>query len=202
MAKRPINVIVAYLKQKQIVSHSPSATMLLNARHIHELTYSLILWRFRLKGLPVHSNVFIEEIASDALQILPQIMMGYSKTAKLLIRGIIENVLRHIYFADHPIEFGYMNSDKKWFLPFDELASYAKRHPEYVKTERKVAAIEQLISLYKDLSGGVHGRSVRDLEMRTALKKISIRRPDSHDRAFVSPQDDSSGELPPSNFPC
>ena len=66
------------------------------ARTIHGNTYSLILWRFRLRGLPEHAKVFIEEIASDALQILPQIMMGYSKTAKLLIRGISENGLHPV----------------------------------------------------------------------------------------------------------
>jgi hypothetical protein len=179
MSKRHIPAVAAdlalvtsLLKDRGIIGSSPSVELMVNARHIHSFTYSLILWRFRLRNLPEHGKVFLEEIASDALQVLPQILMGYSKTSKLLIRGIVENALRHIYFSDHPIEFERMNRDKKWFLDMKELYEYAKLHPEFLKTENKFDAINQLTSLYSDLSGGVHGRTVRDLEMRTALKKI------------------------------
>lgn len=179
MSKRPIPTVaadfsdvLAFLKEQQIINQTPAASLVLHARHIHELTFSLILWRFRLKGLPDHAKVFLEEIASDALQILPQVLMGYGKTSKLLIRGIIENTLRHIYFSDHPIEYGHMNRDKKWYVNLDELSDYAKKHPHFCRTEQKFNAIDQLSSLYSDLSGGVHGRTVRDLEMRTALRKI------------------------------
>ncbi|MEH2480617.1 hypothetical protein V1282_003974 [Nitrobacteraceae bacterium AZCC 2146] len=180
MSKRPIPTVAddfaqvtSFLKERNIISAHPAASLLVNAKHIHSFTYSLILWRFRLRNLPEHSKVFVEEIASDALQILPQILMGYGKTSKLLIRGIVENALRHVYFSDHPIEFGRMNRDKKWYLSVTELCDYAKIHPLFVKTEPKFAAVAQLISLYSDLSGGVHGRSVRDLEMRSALSKIA-----------------------------
>jgi hypothetical protein len=179
MSRRPVPSaaadfadVISFLKSKGIVPANPSAELIVNARHIHSYTYSLILWRFRLTKLPEHSKVFLEEIASDALQILPQIMMGYGKTAKLLIRGIIENVLRHIFFSDHPVEFERMNREQKWYLTMDELCDYAKAHPEYLKTEKKFDAINQLTSLYSELSSGVHGRTVRDLEMRIALKKI------------------------------
>jgi hypothetical protein len=179
MSKRPIPSVasdfadvILFLKEKSIIVDKPAADLLLNAKRIHGFTYSLILWRFRLRNLPAHSKVFIEEIASDALQILPQVVMGYGKTAKLLTRGIIENALRHVYFSDHPIEYGRMNRDKKWFLSMEDLHDYAKIHPDFLKTETKFDAIGQLKSLYSELSGGVHGRTVHDLEMRSALKKI------------------------------
>src|ERR1700678_1705829 len=140
MSKLPIAAIIEdfaevleLLQQRGIAPASPSAEFLRIAKVIHENTYSLILWRFRLPHLPEHSKVFVEEIASDALQVLPQVLMGYSKTAKLLIRGISENVLRHIYFSDHPIEFGRMNREKKWFMTQDQLCDYAKNHPAFLK---------------------------------------------------------------------
>jgi hypothetical protein len=174
MSKRPIPVVaddftavLAFLKEKGIVPANASATLLAHAKRMHGYTYTLIFWRFRIGKLPEHSKVFLEEIASDALQILPQALMGYAKTTKLLTRGIIENTLRHIYFSDHPIEYQRMNRDKKWYLSVSELFEYAKVHPEFSVTERN-----QLTSLYSDLSGGVHGRTVGDLEMRTALGKI------------------------------
>lgn len=179
MARRPVPSVaddfaevLALLQERRIVPAHPSAELVRVARAIHDNTYSLILWRFRLRGLPDHAKVFIEEIASDALQILPQIMMGYSKTAKLLIRGISENALRHIYFSDHPIEFERLNRERKWYLTVEQLLDYAKLHPVIMRTESRFDAVNQISSLYSELSAGVHGRAVRDLEMRIALQKI------------------------------
>jgi hypothetical protein len=179
MARRPIvsvandfSNVIALLKERRIAPANPPAVTIVTARKIHGYTYSLILWHFRLRGLPDHGRVFIEEIASDALQILPQVLMGYSKTAKLLIRGIAENTLRHIYFLDHPIEFARMNREGKWYLTIEQLCEYAKAHPAFWKIERKFDAINQISSLYSELSAGVHGRAIRDLEMRVALEKI------------------------------
>lgn len=186
MAQRPIPSLVAdfsgvlsHLSATGVCPPNPSQRVLALARRIHECTYSLILWRFRLQGIPAHGRPFIEEIASDALQILPQIMMGYGKTAKLLTRGILENVLRHIYFSDHPVEFEKMNRASKWYLPIEELAKYTREHPSFLEAESKFDAINRLTSLYSELSAGIHGRQVRDLEMRAALQKIAY----DHDSA-------------------
>ncbi len=180
MARRPIasiaadlKEVIAFFKDRHIITSNPSAALTENMRRIHRATYSLILWRFRLKGLREHGKVFVEEIASDALQVLPQILMGYGKTAKLLTRGIIENTLRHIYFSDHPIEFQRMNREGKWYLTMEELLSYAKAHPVFTESEKRFDAINRLSTLYGILSAGVHGRTVRDLEMRLALKRIA-----------------------------
>jgi hypothetical protein len=165
--------VLALLQSRQIIPEKPTTNLVNNARRIHSITYGLILWRFRLRNLPEHSKVFLEEIASDALQILPQIMMGYGKTAKLLVRGVLENALRHLYFSDHPIEYQRMNRDKKWFQTIDSLCDYAKSHPVLWKIEPKFDAINQIGSIYSELSAGVHGRSVHDLEMRAALQRIA-----------------------------
>jgi hypothetical protein len=180
MARRSISAISAdfdqvfeLLSERKILPENADAALVQIARSIHSATYSLILWKFRLKKLPLHAQVFIEEIASDALQILPQILMGYSKTAKLLTRGVLENTLRHVYFSDHPIEFIRMNREQRWFLTIENLCEYAKAHPRFLITEPKFDALAQMTSLYSTLSAGVHGRTVRDLEMRNALSKIA-----------------------------
>jgi hypothetical protein len=181
MARRPIPPAVAedfasvisFLTHQRIVPAPAPATLLENAKRIHRATFSLILWRFRLKRIPQHGKVFIEEIASDALQVLPQVLMGYGKTAKLLIRGIIENTLRHLYFSDHPIEFERMNREQKWYVNLEDLFDYAKIHPAFLRTESRFDALNRLASLHSELSAGVHGRQVQDLEMRLALKKIA-----------------------------
>lgn len=163
--------VTQFLQESGIIPEKPTPSMIHHGKAIHQSTYSLILWKFRLKKLPAHGQVFIEEIASDALQILPQILMGYSKTAKLLTRGIIENTLRHLYFLDHPIEFGRMNQDRKWYLAIEKLFEYAKIHPIY-RLEQHYDAFGRLSGLYSELSAGVHGRTVEHLEMRPALNRI------------------------------
>lgn len=167
--------VLSFLEERRIVPTSPPGALVENAKRIHGATYSLILWRFRLTGLPEHGQAFIEEIASDALQVLPQVMMGYIKTANLLIRGIIENTLRHLYFSDHPIEFARMNREGKWFMSMENLLEYPKIHPVFIKSEPRFDAINRLSTLNSELSAGIHGRTVRDLEMRTALNKIKYR---------------------------
>src|SRR5437870_9742518 len=144
MARRPIPSVAAdfasaisFLTDRGIAPTTAPAKLLENAKRIHRATFSLILWRFRLTGIPQHGKVFVEEIASDALQILPQVLMGYGKTAKLLTRGIVENTLRHLYFSDHPVEFERMNRDAKWYVRMDDLFDYIKVHPLFLQTEKK-----------------------------------------------------------------
>jgi hypothetical protein len=190
MAKEPIPSLAAdfvsaisFLTDQGIVPATAPAKLLENAKQIHRATYSLILWRFRLKHIPPHGKVFVEEIASDGLQILPQILMGYGKTAKLLMRGVIENTLRHLYFCDHPIEFDRMNREHKWYMGTEDLLGYAKIHPVFLQTEPQFDAINRLASLHSELSAGIHGRQVQDLEMRVALKKITYSEPAAKDQA-------------------
>ncbi|MGC1784655.1 MAG: hypothetical protein WA708_19210 [Acidobacteriaceae bacterium] len=179
MSRRPIPSVVTdfghvltFLQERGIISETPTTVTLENARKIHRATLSLILWRFRLGKIPEHGRAFIEEIASDALQILPQVFAGYLKTPRLLIRGILENTLRHIYFADHPVEFARMNHEEKWYITVEGLLEYSRVLPDFEATEKKFNALHQAKSLYSELSASIHGRRVSDLEMRVALKKI------------------------------
>lgn len=169
---RDLEGVLEFLQRRKLVSANPDKDLLVSVKKLHRATYSLIIWRFRLRHTPHHGRPFIEEIASDALQILPHALAGYVKTTNLLTRGIIENTLRYLYFCDHPIEFQKMNSPKKWYLEPKELFEYALSHPSLVPVETKFHAIGNLKSLYSDLSGAIHGGRVTDLEMRVALNKI------------------------------
>ena len=167
------SAVQSFLLEKGIIPKNAPASLIQTARRIHISTYSLILWRFRLRGLPKHGSVFVEEIASDALQVLPQVMMGFGKSATLLTRGIIENALRHSYFLDHPIEFHRMNREAKWFMTVEALIEYGKNHPIFFDIGQRYSVFNLISSLYSELSAAVHGRRVSDLEMRTALSRIS-----------------------------
>lgn len=164
--------VVEFLKERGIVPPDASEAMLAHAKIIHSRTYCLMLWKFRLSDLPLRGQAFLDEIASDALQILPQSIMGYNKAVKLLIRGIIENTLRHVYFSDHPVEFIRQNQDKKWYINVETLFEYCRSHHHFKLTEPRFDALARLSSAYDQLSAGIHGRTVFDLEMRAALESI------------------------------
>jgi hypothetical protein len=164
--------VLGFLVQKLGLPAKALPEMTDTARRIHASTYSLIMWKFRLGKMPDRGRIYIEEIASDALQILPQIMSGFSKTAKLLMRGIIENTLRHIYFYDHPVEFTRINKVGKWHVTVSNMFEFLSAHPEFVLTEANFDALAKLSALYAELSAGIHGRSVSDLETRAALQSI------------------------------
>jgi hypothetical protein len=166
--------VVAYLGTLQVLPSAASAVCLDLAKSVHRATHSLILWRFRLVALPAHSQVFVEEIASDALQLLPQFTLGFAKPFELLTRGVIENTIRHIYFTDHPIEFYKMNTHPKWYMQTEELFTYATEHPVLGKLEKHFNAIHRLRDLYSELSATVHGRRVQDFQMKNALTKITF----------------------------
>jgi hypothetical protein len=165
--------VVEYLKAQTMYPAAPSGVCVEKTREIHRLTHSLVLWRFRLKRIPDHGQVFIEEIASDAVQILPQLVTGFVKPFKLLARGFVENALRHIYFIDHRIEFEKMNRLPKWYVSVEELFDYALDHPSLRDAEKQFDAINKMKMLYADLSAAVHGRRVQDFQMKIALSKIT-----------------------------
>jgi hypothetical protein len=164
--------VIAYLKSQAMFPAQPSPLCLSKIREAHRLTHSLILWRFRLHRIPDHGQVFIEEIASDALQILPQLATGFVKPFKLLARGLIENTLRHFYFVDHRIEFEKMNRMPRWYVSVEDLFEYAKEHPDLSEAEKGFDALNRLKIAYGELSAGIHGRRVQDFQMKTALSKI------------------------------
>jgi hypothetical protein len=172
--KTDFTEVMKLFLQRGIVPPNPPPKLMETAKVIHRYTYGLILWRFRLGELPPHSAAFLDELSSDALQILPQTLMGYDKTTSLLIRGVLENALRHVYFSDHPVEFARLNRDRKWYVGMDSLFEYARNHFDFVVTEPKFDCVSQISSLYSSMSETVHGRTVHNLELREALAQIAF----------------------------
>jgi hypothetical protein len=166
--------VCTFFTQQGLIRSPLSGNIRSVAKVIHQSTYSLIWWRFKLPKMSLNKSVFIWEIASDALQILPQALMGYSKTTKLLTRCIIENVFRHIYYSDHPVEFEKLSLPSKSYMPYRELLEYIKVHPIYEVTEKKFDAISRLSNLYGELSNFVHGVKSEHMEMRRSLKAIRL----------------------------
>lgn len=170
---------VTYFFQKRGIIPEPCPNEIIRfAKSTHKAVYSLVFWRFRLRRIPIHGSVFLDELASDALQVLPQSLMGYNKAANLLIRGVIENALRHIYFSDHPVEFARLNNTKKWYVSIEDLFEYLHNHPLFIETRQSFDAPANLKSCYSELSEYVHvseyvhGRTVGHLQLKKAFEHL------------------------------
>jgi hypothetical protein len=58
-------------------------------------------------------------------------------------------------------------------MTVESLFEYGKAHPKFYQIDNaQFAVFATMSSLYSELSAGVHGRTVNDLEMKTALEKI------------------------------
>ncbi len=166
--------VLDFFTSKGIITSDPEPSIVPTAKRIHRLTYSLIWWRFRFSRGPQNQKVFLHELASDALQVLPQALMGYQKTTMFLVRGIVEHVIRHVYYSDHPIEFQRINLEKRWYIPIADHFTYLKTHPLYANIEKKFDAVGRLKNLHQELSLFVHGMKISHMEMRPGLRKIKL----------------------------
>ncbi len=164
--------VVTYLQKRGLIPPHPSSVFLVQLRQFHRSLYSLAWWRFHLPSKAAHRRVFVQEIASDAFQILPQSLMGYNKTTLLLVRSVIENVLRHVYYYDHEVEFEKLNEEADWYFAVRDLFPYVLGHPKFRDYEKKYDAICRLKNLYHELSAHVHGMKAIHLEMRAGLRSI------------------------------
>ncbi len=142
-------------------------------RSLHHAIYSLCIWDHFVK-VDDNGQVFLGEIASDAMQITPHVLCGFRRSSMLLARSIIENTLRHIYFTDHPVEFERANRDSKFYLSAEQLFDYCRNYVHFLYCEERFQALSKLRSLYSTLSAAVHGARVADLSLHAALKSITF----------------------------
>jgi len=99
------------------------------------------------------------------------------KYADMALRSALENSLNLAYFVNHPVEFGWWEKGKEWYLeskvqhPWGEAYSYFKYLGSGLSNSK---ASERLVthisSEYKELSKSIHSSSLR---LQTGGAKLS-----------------------------
>jgi hypothetical protein len=92
------------------------------------------------------------------------VFTGCKKAANVLLRGMIENTLRHIHYFDHSIEFQMLMLDEE-HMPFRELLQYSRKHPALSKAIREAACLEDLEQTYKTSSKFIHAQSLKFMQL-------------------------------------
>lgn len=165
--------VLLFLEKRRFLPSVIPSQLTAGLRRIHFCIYSVSIWSHFLK-LPTHGQVYLNELASDAMQILPHAAIGFKKSSRLLTRGVVENLMRHIYFSDHPIEYKRQNLDAKWYMSAEQLFDYARNHPLFTQPEKKYNALGRLRQLYNELSAEVHGGKAAHLDQYRALKDVKL----------------------------
>jgi len=144
-------------------------------KKIHSVWYSFAIWEEEIKKnfKPKHRTLFISDLKSDLTQSIPLMFIGYNKSTSILLRSSIENILRHIYFFDHRIEFTFYE-ESGFYIKQDDMYNYLKKHPIFRNVCEKVNLINLLSSKYSELSEIIHGKSAIKNNIIDCLKNVKF----------------------------
>jgi hypothetical protein len=139
---------------------------------MHRIIYSFIIWDYHLPH-DGSGRIFISELVSDSIQTIVLCLNGYTKSVALLLRGIIENILRYIYYYDHPIEFTWLESGH--FLQIDALINYTKKHPKFNEIPRMLDVLSEIKGQHKTISRYVHAQAVEHMQLTKSIEEINFK---------------------------
>ena len=150
---------------------SPETTALF--RRAHGFAFTLGLWITKLEGNQNPAKIYLNQMLSDAIQVMPTVALGDKRGLRLYARAQIEDALKYVFYCDHPVEFELLQLEPKSHTTMDELFEWAKRHPIF-KLERDSVelALGVLASAYAELSLTVHATTVKELELSTAVSSL------------------------------
>lgn len=165
----------AFLQQMGVTAADVDRDVTNSIRSMHNCAYAIALWNNNLKGPPSHKRVFLSEMRSDSIQVIPLGLMGYVRPATLLLRCVLENTLRHVFYYQHEVEFDFLVKNPSEYVTIRHLMDYLQK----IKPFRDTAtARDLLISLYsrqyKELSLDVHAHPLGHMQHKKVLSEISL----------------------------
>lgn len=169
------DIWAAYEPHRWLKSPTASRTDL---RIAHRFAYSIVaLVRAVPKSWPEHRRIFLEETASDAVHLLHSLFCGDARGTDFYLRSVLENFLRHLYFKDHPVEYGWLHERSAYFLSIEELRLYAKNVQVLAGNLKR--CLDSLIQAYSGLSRVVHSSTAPTLALRKTLAEIGLTKAES-----------------------
>jgi len=139
----------------------------------HETVYSYLIFKSKLKANN-KANIFLSEMQSDYLQLMSLLLKGYDKLAMILLRDILENTLKFIYYFDHPIEFILLEDKNKNYISFEDLIRYVCEHPELKHHSEKLQLLSRIKTKYSELSKYIHSKDCNYMQLIKYLKQIKF----------------------------
>lgn len=147
------------------------AKTLLRAVHKFGLVASILSKAIPTQRL-AHKRIFLREFASDAIHLLHVLLVGDARGGQFYLRSAVENLWRHVYFKDHPVEYRWLNLDSKFYTSIEDLRNYCAKTDEI--DARLSEPLGRIAGGYQKLSRFVHSSKAPSLQLRNTLADIQL----------------------------
>lgn len=156
--------VLIYLKKLGHLKDNINTRSVKKLRHIHYITHSFlfITKKFQTNN---HARIFLDEIISSYIQFLPMLTHGFYKVSAFLMRDILENTLKYVYYYNHPVELLWVESGSNYFVEIDQLLNYLEKHPTLNVHIQKENIRSKSKTLYQELSSYIHSKGSRHMHM-------------------------------------
>ena len=120
-----------YISERNLVPATTMKTIEAKLRRVHRICFSIAVWESQFSRRKEHKKIFLREMRSDAIQSVSLILFGHRKSACLMVRGLVENALKHVFFFTHPVEYEWLKSASGYHISMSELYGYVKKLPVF-----------------------------------------------------------------------
>jgi hypothetical protein len=125
-------------------------------------------------GRPEYSRRFLDEAASDPVNLAAPVFSGHRKPCYFLPRSYLENTLRHTYYFQHPVEYEHNCNRAASFIARKDIVGYLGVHPVLHGSSYTPDVMASIGTLYAELSLHVHSRRVGDSDLTRYLGKVAF----------------------------
>ena len=144
-----------------------------NIRAVHKFAcVAAILSKGIAEHRPENERVFLKEFSSDGIHLLHTLLVGDLRGGHFYLRSAVENVWRHVYFKDHPVEYRWANLDAQVYQSIDDIRSYCKKTDEIDARLHK--SLDRIAGGYRKLSEFVHSSGTPSLQLDEMLIEIQL----------------------------
>lgn len=141
-------------------------------RSVHKFAVCMSFLANAIKGVEEHKRIFFQEASSDTLHLLHVLLSGDARGGKFYLRSIIENFMRHEYFAEHRVEYGWLRTRSGYYVTLAELRKYCAALDAF--SGKVKVCLNSLEREYGELSTEVHSTSADTLVLRESMTQIVL----------------------------
>jgi hypothetical protein len=172
--KNDFDDLLQYTISKGLIKKDVANKIIDELKRIHKIAFAVAIWDDAVSNLEDNQKSFIKSIRSDIVQSIPLVFAGHINATALSLRLCIENILKHIYYFDHPIEYQRLIISRNHFLTFKEFLDYLKFHPIIEKAVEDTDILCNFSNKYSELSELVHGTTLHKNSIAECLANIKF----------------------------
>ncbi len=158
-----------YSPYKHLQDFSVSRQLLAKA---HRFATSLSHLTKEAEGRVEHRRIFLQEACSDSVHLVHSLFTGDARAAYFYIRSVVENIWRHIFFRDHPVEYAWIHERDGFYLTIEQIREFCK-NTRFAKSFLS-ESMGNMSSAFSKMSGYVHSTSAASVVLRETLSDIKL----------------------------